>query len=77
MLKVVNILNDGANTQVSKTEPKSNPVYNYTSPLKTKLVILFNHYILYIWKSRLNLEIFNSKFDSTNSTLKMCEKLDL
>ena len=30
---------------------------------------------LYIWKLRMNLEIFNSKFDSTNSTLKMCEKL--
>ena len=28
---------------------------------------------LYILKSRMNLEIFNSKFDITNCTLKMCE----
>ena len=37
--------------------------------------LFFSWFSLYIWKSRLNLEIFNSKFDSTNSTLKMCEKL--
>ena len=40
---------------------------------------MINSLYLYIWKSRVIfiflLDIFNSNFDLTNSTLKMCEKL--
>ena len=64
------------NSRVSLTRLISH--YGYAS-LGFEMIIEYLRWegfvTLYIWKLRMNLEIFNSKFDSTNSTLKMCEKL--